>query len=99
MKVKVNEKEVIDLNETRKKVIKNEIPAEIFDADMERRVCWVCEHKYEKCFARLKAEWDKKLGENGVALIPSDPDAYAELVFLQPNYKDRSARDAEATGE
>jgi hypothetical protein len=49
-------------------------------------------HKYEQCFKDLKAEWDSKLALNGVAMIPTDPDAYAELVFAQPNYRDRAAR-------
>ena len=31
-------------------------------------------------------------------MIPTDPDAYATLVFQQPNYKDRKARDLESQG-
>ena len=56
-------------------------------------------HKYERCFERLKKEWDKKLIDNGVKSMPTDPDEYAQLVFSQPNYKDRKARDLEAKAE
>lgn len=93
MKVMVDGQEVLNLNNTKKKVIRNDIKDEEFDNEMKRRVAWVLQHKYERCFERLKKEWDKKLKDNGVDMIPTDPDAYAELVFSQPNYKNRSARE------
>ena len=96
MKINVNDKTVYELSETQKKVIQNDIPSEIFEADMERRARYIIEHKYERCFGRLKKEWDQKLIENGVKLMPTDPDDYAELVFSQPNYKNRSQRESES---
>lgn len=95
MKISVNDKELFTLSDTQKKVIKNDINADIFDADMERRLQYILTHKYEQCFKRLKGEWDQKLISNGVESVPTDPDAYAELVFAQPNYKDRKAREIE----
>ena len=99
MKISVNDKEILTLSETQKKVIKNDISDDIFDADMCRRLCYILEHKYEQCFKRLKNEWDAKLLANGVESVPTNPDAYAELVFAQPNYKNRKAREAEAVVE
>jgi len=96
MKISVNDVELFTLSDTQKNVLKNEIATEIFDADMKRRVQYILTHKYEQCFKKLKNEWDIKLPANGVETIPTDVDAYAELVFEQPNYKDRSTRDAEA---
>jgi len=96
MKISVNDKELYTLSETQKKVICNDIPMEILDEDMKRRLKWVLMHKYERCFARLKAEWEPKLVANGVASIPTDKDAFAQLVFEQPEYKDRSIREKEA---
>jgi len=95
MKVSVNDQELFTLTETQKKVIKNDIHDDIFDEDMKRRLQYILMHKYERCFARLKAEWDKKLIDNGVQSVPTDPDAYAELVFIQPNYKNRKQRELE----
>jgi hypothetical protein len=96
MKISIDDKEVFKLSEMQKKVIKNDIPEEIFEADMHRRLRWVLlEEKYEKCFARLKAEWEPKLRANGFTMIPAEPDAFAELVFKQPNYKNRSQRERE----
>lgn len=96
MKISVNDQELFTLTDVQKQVIKNEIPVDIFDADMNRRIQWVLMHKYDECFKNLKAEWDPKLQANGVEMVPTDPDAYAQLVFSQPNYKDRAAREAVA---
>lgn len=95
MKISVNDVELFTLTEIQKQVIQNEVQAEIFEDDMKRRLQWVLMHKYEECFKSLKAEWDSKLASNGVSLIPTDPESYAALVFEQPNYKNRSQRDAE----
>lgn len=94
MKISVNDQELYNLSDTQKKVIMYDIPSDIFDADMKRRLQWILMHKYEECFKHLKSEWDTKLAANGVQMIPTDPDAYAQLVFSQPNYQDRSARDS-----
>ena len=83
------------MSETQKKVLQNEIPAEKLEEDMKRRLQWVLSHKYEQCMTRLKKEWEPKLAQNGVEAVPTNPDALAELIFKQPNYKDRSMRDAE----
>jgi len=88
MKISVDNKELFTLSETQKKVICNDINMDILDADLKRRLQYILMHKYEQCFKRLKNEWDQKLAANGVESVPTDPDAYAEMVFAQPNYKD-----------
>ena len=93
MKIQVNGNQVFELNETQKKVIQNDIPTEIFESDMKRRVKWVIEHKYERCFKRLKEEWEPKLKDR-VASFPSNEDAFSQLVFSQPDYESRSQREA-----
>ena len=98
MKISVNDVELFTISDTQKQVMQDNIQSEIFDADMQRRLQWVIMHKYDQCFADLKKEWDPKLVENGVSMIPTDPDAYAQLVFSQPNYKNRSARDLANVG-
>ena len=45
MKIKVDNVDLFELTETQKKVIKNEIHADIFDEDMKRRLNWVLMHK------------------------------------------------------
>ena len=96
MKISLNDQELFSLSETQKNVIKNDIHADTFDQDMQRRLVWVLAHKYERCFERLKKEWDIKLKENGVKSVPTDSDEYAKLVFAQPNYQCRKTREPES---
>ncbi len=93
MKISIDDQHLFTLSETQKKVIKNDVLEEIFEEDMKRRVHYILTHKYEECFKRLKNEWDQKLIENGISMAPTNPESYAELVFSQPNYKNRSQRD------
>jgi len=103
MKISVNDQELFTLSEVQKRVIQNDIPEEIFDEDMKRRLRWVLlEEKYQNCFRRLKDEWltpgsdgMSKLERNGVSSIPTHQEELAELIFSQPNYKNRSQRDKE----
>ena len=94
MKISVDNQELFTLSETQKKVIKNDILEEIFDDDMKRRLQHILTHKYEECFKRLRNEWEPKLRFAGVEMIPTDPDAFAELVFARPDYKNRSQRES-----
>lgn len=94
MKISVDDQELFTLSETQKNVIKNDIHDETFEDDMKRRIQYILDHKYEECFKRLKNEWDTKLRNAGVAMIPTDPHAYAELVFARPEYKNRSQRES-----
>ena len=96
MKISVNDIKLFELTETQKAVIKNDIHADEFDADMARRLEYILTHKYERCFERLKKEWDTKLPSLGVTSVPTDPEEYAQLVFAQPCYKCRKTRDLEA---
>lgn len=97
MKISVNNQELYTLSETQKKVIKNDINANIFEEDMKRRLQYILMHKYEQCFKRLKNEWEPKLKASGISMIPTDNDAFAELVFSQKDYKDRKKRDESQT--
>src|SRR5262249_53328235 len=94
MKISVDDVELFTLTESQKRVIQDNVPSEIFDADMKRRLQWILMHKYEECFKEFKHKWDVALRDNGVSMIPTDPEEYADLVFAQPNYKNRSAREA-----
>lgn len=93
MKITVDGQQVLELTETQKKVIKNDINEDLFNEDMKRRVKWVLEHKYERCYERLRKEWEPKLIAKGAASLPTDKDAFAQLVFSQPEYQDRKQRE------
>lgn len=96
MKISVNDQEVFTLTETQKKVIQNDIPSEVFEEDMKRRLKWVLyDEKYMRCMERLRKEWESKLKAEGIAMLPTSDEAFAELVFARPDYKNRSQRDIE----
>jgi hypothetical protein len=99
MKIKVNDDHLFEINDTRRKVICNDIPYDIFEEDIKRRLQWVIMHKYDNCFKRLKEEWEPKLLENGISSFPAHPDEFAELVFRQHNYKCRKTREDEGKAE
>ena len=94
MKISVDDQEIFELSEVQKKVIQNDVNGDMFDDDMKRRLCYILTCKYQECFKRLKAEWEPKLAQLGVTSIPLDEEAFAELVFARPEYKDRKARDS-----
>lgn len=99
MKISVDcpcEQKLFELSETQKLVIKNDIHEDEFDADMKRRLEYILKHKYERCFDRLKKEWEPKLAASGVKSLPVDKDEFAQMVFAQPEYKNRKQREAEA---
>jgi len=94
MKISVDNQDVFTLSETQKKVIMNDIAEEEFENDMKRRLHYILTHKYEKCLERLRNEWMPKL-KGRVPSIPTNDEAFAQLIFSQPEYKDRSQRERE----
>ena len=96
MQIKVDDQKVFQLEEWEKKVIKNDIPEEIFEEDMARRLEWSLKHKAEQCFKRFEQEWLEKLRKDpSVTSIPTDKAAFVEMVMARPDYKNRSKRDKE----
>ncbi len=96
MKISVDDQEIFTLTEIQKKVIQNDIPSEIFEEDMKRRLKWVLlDEKYRKCMERLRKEWEPKLKLEGVSMLPTDDDAFAQIVFSHSDYKNRSERERE----
>ena len=86
MKVFLDDKVILDISDTMLKTIANDIGDDVV-GDIERRLVWAIMHKYEACFDRLKAEWDRKLATRDIEMTPTNKEKYAELVFSQPDYK------------
>lgn len=98
MKISVDNQEVFELAEWEKDVIKNDIDADNFDADMKRRLEWVLKHKAEQCYIRFEKEWLEKLrADPTVEAIPKSKEAFVALVKSRSDYKDRKAKDAALT--
>lgn len=72
MKITIDSKEVLELTETQKKIIKNEIPSEIFDEDMTRR-CKYWLEIYQNKYAHMNKDLlTSKLIEKGAITVPSN---------------------------
>jgi len=82
----VDQTAVLELNSTEEKIIQDNIPQALFTADMERRVAWVITEKLNTSFDSLFAHWLPILQQRYESL-PSNKNAFAELVFAQPDYK------------
>ena len=98
MKISVNDQELFTLSDMQCKVICNDIPKDIFEEDMKRRLNYILQHKYERCLERLKAEWMPKLASR-IDAIPTNDEKFVELVLAQPDYMCRKTRDDAAKGE
>jgi len=81
MKISIDGKEILTLTGLQKKVIQNDIPSEIFDADMVRRLRWCVDHPCDVCCDQRKKSWNNVLRENGIASAPADKFILAEAVF------------------
>lgn len=95
MKIQVDNIDVYELQPWQELVLKNDLLEEEFEEHMKRIAQWIWEHKFENCFTRLKNEWEPKLIGRGATSLPTDREEFATLVFSQPDYKNRSTRDAE----
>ena len=95
MEIKVDDAVLFSLSDTQKNVIKYNVSSVIFEDDMKRRLEWVLDEIYAESYKKLKETWEPVLIADGAESIPTDPDAFAALVFAHDDYKDRATRDAE----
>ena len=72
MKIIYNGKELLELTETQKKVIKNDIPSEQFDADMTRRCKYWLEHPCDQNAEKNQEDHRKNLRNKGNKSVPVD---------------------------
>ena len=96
MKISVDDKELFTITDVQKNVIKDYISSEVFEDDIRRRLFWIINELHNEAFKKLKAKWEPILVSEGAESIPAKQEAFAELIFARPDYKDRSARDLEA---
>jgi hypothetical protein len=95
MKLQIDNEDIWELLPWQEAVIKNDILEEEFVDHMKRIARWVWEHKFEQCFKRFRQEWEPRLITEGAQTLPTSQEAFANLVFSHPDYKNRSAREAE----
>lgn len=92
MVVTVDDLQRFRITPTHKRMIKLQGTKDV-DAHCQDRLGWILKHKYERCMERLRNEWTAKFQDRGLKEVPADDDAFALLVFSQPDYKNRSQRE------
>ena len=92
MKISVDGKEIFTLTETQKKVLQYDIRKKSLDNTLKGLLVHVLEHKFKRCFDRLKAEWEPKLIKAGAKEVYLDKEKFARQAFKHPDYKNRSQK-------
>ncbi len=94
MKIQCDGKDLYDISDWEMSILKNDINADDLPADIERRLVYIITHKIEQCWGRFEKEWTDKLrADPTVSLIPTDKEAFTNLVISRPDYQDRKAKD------
>lgn len=92
--VKVDDKYCFEITDVTKKLLKLCVAKEFCCVEwIKQQLQCILTHKYERCMERLRKEWEPKLLSEGLKEFPVDDDAFAELVFKHPEYKNRSQRE------
>lgn len=94
MEISVNGQVIFTIDEHTEQVIKSDIPAEIFEEDMIRRLKWIIQEKYKGCIRRMRETYEPQLIANNIK-PDYDNDIFANQVFALPTYKDGSTKRAE----
>ena len=92
--LKIDNEIILLISDTEEKIVKNSVSC--YKEWIKTGVLNIIKEKIDNSMKRLEQEWiaDGKLAANGVVSIPLDRNEKAELIFSQPNYKDKNARDA-----
>jgi hypothetical protein len=101
MKVKIDDEVIFEIDDVMVKLIAHDIEDPI--PDIKRRLRYIIEHKCDRCYDRLKAEWlaedasgESKLSRSGVRAIPTNKRDLAGLILSHPEYKNRVQREKDA---
>ena len=88
MKIKIDGKQIMEISDTDKKCLKNDL------LDPEDWFVKALSGKINKCKKRLMREWIPKLRSKGISIPPSDEEL-VDVILAQPDYKNRVKREPE----
>lgn len=92
MKISINDQPIMTVQDYEKKVIAYDIHKDIVEDDIVRRIEQCIYNRYLTSFKNLKKDWDHVLMSRGIKNLPSNEEEYSNLVFAQPDYKDKAER-------
>ena len=99
MKISLDDKELMQFSELQKKIFLNEINSEVFHESITQRIKYAFKDYFDQLCKNLRNEWEPKLAARGHEMLPVKMEAFATLVFQQPDYRNKSQRDAESRQE
>ena len=95
MVIKVDDVELMTVTAHQKNVLEYVMPAAAVEDFLKERLQWIATEKLSCRYKGLRNYWEPILIAEEVESLPTDPDAFATLVFAHDDYKDRATRDAE----
>ena len=97
MQIKINDEVIYTINEVELKVLKDEINSDQLYDIFVQRIIYAISRKSGEISKKMFDQWlyGGLLSMNGVTEVPLNKAELLQLIFSQPNYKDRAARDAE----
>lgn len=99
MKISLDDKELLTFSDIQRRIYNNEISSESFHKWMSERIKYAFKDHFDQCFRNLRNEWEPKLVARGHEMLPVRPEIFAQLVFDQPDYRDKFQRDTETKAE
>jgi hypothetical protein len=94
MKVTIDNEVVYEVTDTIKKVLEYDMPSSTIHEEVCRRAAWAVDVKKSACWEEICRVWMPILSERYPSL-PTDWEELAKVVFSQPDYQDRDARERE----
>ena len=90
--IKVNDIEIFQISNTDEELLGQDL-LEV-DAEINRRMQYIIDHKVDQCFKRMKEEWvdSGKLEGLGVTSIPTNRDELVALITAQPDYMTKAQK-------
>jgi len=96
MNVYVDDELIFSLSDDQKKVLEYGIVSSQLDSDIKRRLKWIIlDQHFGRRYQDLRAEWEPKLIAKGATSLPTDPIAFCQLAWQDPDYKSASQKAAE----
>ena len=84
MKISIDDKELLTITDTQKRVIAKYMSLEVFERNLQKRIKSILISKYNRCLDRLEDEGIPKLVANGITSVPINKDQLAQLILDQP---------------
>jgi hypothetical protein len=85
----------ISLTDTQQTILSNDLYNDTDNAGLDEWIQGAVDGKLNNCWKRMRNEWTTKLMDDPSFTdpIPSEQEAFVNLVTARPDYKNRKARD------